>query len=31
MNSVGAPDHDLVPLLVEYLPHQRWFSAKGSS
>jgi len=29
MNTVGVPDHDLVPLLVEYLPHQRWFSAKG--
>ncbi len=26
---VGAADHDLVPLLVEYLPQQRWFSAKG--
>lgn len=26
---VGAADRDLVPLLVEYLPHQRWFSAKG--
>jgi maltokinase len=29
MNSVGAPDHELIPLLAEYLPHQRWFSAKG--
>ncbi len=29
MNTVGAPDHELVPMLVEYLPHQRWFSAKG--
>ena len=29
MNSVGAPDHALIPLLAEYLPHQRWFSAKG--
>ncbi len=28
-HDIGAPDHDLVPLLVEYLPHQRWFSAKG--
>ena len=26
---VGAPDHELVPLLVEYLPRQRWFAAKG--
>ena len=26
---VGAADHELVPLLVEYLPSQRWFSAKG--
>ncbi len=26
---IGAADHDLVPMLVEYLPHQRWFSAKG--
>jgi maltokinase len=29
MNSVGAPDRELLPLLVEYLPRQRWFSAKG--
>ena len=29
MKSVGAPDHELIPLLTEYLPHQRWFSAKG--
>ena len=26
---VGVADHNLVPLLVEYLPQQRWFSAKG--
>ena len=29
MNNIGAPDHELVPMLVDYLPHQRWFSAKG--
>ena len=29
MSPVGAQDHDLVPLLAEYLPHQRWFAAKG--
>ena len=29
MNSVGAPDRDLIPMLADYLPHQRWFSAKG--
>jgi len=29
MSFVGAPDRDLLPLLVDYLPHQRWFSAKG--
>ena len=29
MNTVGAPDRELVPMLVDYLPHQRWFSAKG--
>lgn len=28
-HHVGAPDHELVPLLVNYLPHQRWFAAKG--
>jgi len=26
---VGAPDADFVAMLVEYLPGQRWFSAKG--
>ncbi len=26
---IGAADHLLVPLLVAYLPQQRWFSAKG--
>ena len=29
MSFVGARDKDLVPLLAEYLPHQRWFAAKG--
>jgi len=29
MHSAGAADHELVPLLLEYLPHQRWFAAKG--
>jgi maltokinase len=29
MHFVGAPDHELIPLLVDYLPNQRWFSAKG--
>ena len=28
-DHLGAPDHDLVPLLIDYLPQQRWFSAKG--
>ena len=26
---VGAPDQDFVAILVDYLPGQRWFSAKG--
>ncbi len=29
MEHVGAPDQDLLPMLADYLPHQRWFSAKG--
>jgi maltokinase len=29
MSFVGARDRDLVPLLAEYLPNQRWFAAKG--
>ena len=28
-DHVGVPDGDLLPLLTEYLPHQRWFAAKG--
>jgi maltokinase len=28
---VGAPDGDFIAMLVEYLPAQRWFSAKGQS
>ena len=28
-SGMGADIGDLVPMLVEYLPHQRWFSAKG--
>ncbi len=27
--GVGLSDDVLIPLLAEYLPHQRWFSAKG--
>ncbi|HYN70862.1 MAG TPA: aminoglycoside phosphotransferase [Nakamurella sp.] len=27
--GVGLADHVLIPILAEYLPHQRWFSAKG--
>ena len=28
-SGIGADIDDLVPLLAEYLPHQRWFSAQG--
>jgi len=27
--GVGLADDVLIPILAEYLPHQRWFSAKG--
>ena len=30
-DHVGAPDGDFIAMLVEYLPGQRWFSAKGQS
>src|SRR5664280_768932 len=28
-DGVGLADDVLIPILAEYLPHQRWFSAKG--
>ena len=28
-DHVGAPDQELVAILAEYLPGQRWFAAKG--
>ncbi len=28
-SGMGADIDDLVPMLADYLPHQRWFSAKG--
>src|SRR4249920_3047768 len=28
-DGVGLADDVLIALLAEYLPHQRWFSAKG--
>ncbi len=28
-DPIEVPDSELVALLVDYLPHQRWFSAKG--
>lgn len=30
-DHVGAPDREFLALLAEYLPGQRWFSAKGQN